>query len=345
MSYFDFSELNDVQLEQKDLEFFSSIYNTSDSAAAKEELAKYFTIHGSEAWKYRNSYWRWFVQLSWAGFLTLPQDEFLSVIESQAPTAILLNIDVLREVLTYFRLNYFDDTASNFFAKVKPALLDSKAVVGLWQNKEIRMSDLIAELKQINLQKRDPIRMAEFKAKLRKIFSPADKLTEKYFFISPDEAVNKFIALVTFFLEVTPEELWETVEKFAGLNYKELYRRLNNQAVEEIPLTMQKQKLTNTQAVPTEEIIAPPQALVKPPRAKKEQEVKVEKVKKLSYAEIKEQIENQFRKDQNGQFMNISEVLKELERLASKFEDDRIRDLYIFNEKDGKFEWHEDLLR
>ncbi|MEK7624906.1 MAG: hypothetical protein AAB467_00985 [Patescibacteria group bacterium] len=197
---------------------------------------------------------------------------------------------------------------------------------------------MLAELSQINNQGRDSIRIAEFKAKLRKLFSLTDKSSENYFSITADEAVNRFVALITFLYDVKMEELWSVVEKYDDLNYSELYRKLLNQPE---PTT----SMPASVSIQPENTIAPPQAFVNPPRAKKESETRSEKLKKLSYAEMKEQIENQFKKDAQGQFMNISEVLKELERLAAKYEDDHIRDLYIFNEADRKFEWNETLIK
>lgn len=336
MAYFDFTELNESQLEKKDNEFFNSIYNTQDSAAAKDELAKFFDKHGAEAWKYRNSYWRWFVLLSWTGFLNLTADELLSIIRSQVPAAILLNIDVLRNLLSYFRLNYSEENLGSYFKKIKAALFESGAVLGILQKKEIKMSELAADFVKINVQGKDPLRMAEFKAKLRKLFSPTDNINENYFLISPDEAVDRFVALLTFFTDINPEKLWSTVEKFSDLNYVELYKRLLNQTAVEAPIpTYKSQKTQVEEAVVPAAVKSEPQPVSQP---------KVTLKKKMTFAEMKERINNQFEKDGSGQFMNIAEVLKELERLAAMEGDERIRDLYIFNEKDGRFEWNEELL-
>lgn len=62
-------------------------------------------------------------------------------------------------------------------------------------------------------------------------------------------------------------------------------------------------------------------------------------------SDVKKQIETKFPKGNDGQFLNISEVLRELEKLGAKYNDDRIYDLYIFNEKTGKFEWNDALFK
>lgn len=71
---------------------------------------------------------------------------------------------------------------------------------------------------------------------------------------------------------------------------------------------------------------------------KKESEVKVEE-KKADYSEIKKDIEARFAKDSDGQFVDLAGVLGELESLSEKYNDAKIKDLYFFEENEGKFKW------
>ncbi|MEK7625054.1 MAG: hypothetical protein AAB467_01745, partial [Patescibacteria group bacterium] len=125
MSQFDFTVLDGGQVEKMDNIFFDSIYNTSKATEARIELANYFDKHPENALKFRNSYWRWFVLLCWAGFYKLSSDELITVINRQIPVAILLDIDVLRKLLSYFRLNNSEDDVVSFFKRVKLAVFES----------------------------------------------------------------------------------------------------------------------------------------------------------------------------------------------------------------------------
>jgi hypothetical protein len=60
---------------------------------------------------------------------------------------------------------------------------------------------------------------------------------------------------------------------------------------------------------------------------------------------VKSDVEDEVQKDDKGQFVNLEEVFGKLDRLAEENNDDRIRDLFYYNEKTGKFEWNEDLLK
>ena len=65
----------------------------------------------------------------------------------------------------------------------------------------------------------------------------------------------------------------------------------------------------------------------------------------LTYKEIRRQIESRFPKDKTGHFLNIVDVMHELERIGHDQGDLKVRDLYYFNEQTGSFEWNENLLK
>jgi hypothetical protein len=61
---------------------------------------------------------------------------------------------------------------------------------------------------------------------------------------------------------------------------------------------------------------------------------------KLNYAEIKQQMENKYKKDAEGNFQELEKVLIELNDLAEKYTDPKIAELYYFDEVSGKFVWN-----
>ncbi|MFA6105784.1 MAG: hypothetical protein WC725_04310 [Patescibacteria group bacterium] len=67
--------------------------------------------------------------------------------------------------------------------------------------------------------------------------------------------------------------------------------------------------------------------------------------RRLSYKEIRKQLESRFAKDSYGHFLNVTDVLNELQKISVTQEDPHIKDLYYFNEQAGGFEWNENLLK
>lgn len=246
--------------------------------------------------------------------------------------------------MTYLGVHTIDKfDLADFYIEIRNGFLNSEAIVGTFQSKEVSVKDLVADVNKINNQKLSSLERATAVNRIRDIFaSNGSKNISTYFTEDVFGAVNNFIDLVNFFSEIKGDEIYDLVNVFM---HPELEEKVVVPTVSNPPPVRANPQMVTIERPPEEVVIAPPQALVNPPRQKKEPEAKVEKVKKMTHAELKEQIENQFRKDQKGQFVNIPDVLRELERLAAKYGDDRIRDLYIYNEKDGRFEWNEELFK
>lgn len=62
------------------------------------------------------------------------------------------------------------------------------------------------------------------------------------------------------------------------------------------------------------------------------------------HSAIRDVIEEEYEKDADGNFKEPEKILEGLELLATKYNDDKIRELFIFNEQTGSFEWNNQLL-
>ena len=62
-------------------------------------------------------------------------------------------------------------------------------------------------------------------------------------------------------------------------------------------------------------------------------------IERPSLAQVKSQIESQFKKDAEGNFADIEGVYKKLGELAEKYNDSAINDLIYYDESSGKFLW------
>lgn len=62
-------------------------------------------------------------------------------------------------------------------------------------------------------------------------------------------------------------------------------------------------------------------------------------INKPSYPEIKSKILQFFPKDENGEIVDNEGVFEVLEKTAMKYNDEKIKEIYYYNEETGKFEW------
>lgn len=62
------------------------------------------------------------------------------------------------------------------------------------------------------------------------------------------------------------------------------------------------------------------------------------------YSNIKRIVDKKFMKEVSGQYIDTQGVLVMLDGLSQSYNDNKIRELYVFNEKSGSFEWNNDLL-
>ena len=60
----------------------------------------------------------------------------------------------------------------------------------------------------------------------------------------------------------------------------------------------------------------------------------------INYQEIKQEIENKFSKDKDGDYEDIPGVLELLERIAKEQNDDKITELFFWDEDSEKFKWN-----
>src|SRR3989344_119364 len=209
-------QLTDDQIARKDGEFQQILSNPSEADKVYEELRDFFvTSTEAEVKKYWYSYWRWYVWLTWDRLNTVSKDELISIIFSQQiPMALLLDFDVRESLLWYFVANnFFEDDLESFYLKIKKAFLESKAVVGVWQGKNVTVAGLIKEADSV-YSSGDSLVEANFENKLRQLIFPADEMTKKYFMANPEQVKERFLHLVAFFETFTEEKIWFVVDAF-----------------------------------------------------------------------------------------------------------------------------------
>lgn len=328
--FFDQKKLTDAEIEAKEQEFAVLVTNPAESERARAEMQKYFSTNSMTDYKY--GYWRWCVELTWRNLYVLSTDDFVTVVVKQSPTALLLNYDVLFEMMWYLGMKIKDEPEmQGLFVKLKKEFLQSEAVVGLWQNKNVTVAELVKEIDSV-YKSGDSLAVADFESRLRQIMFP-DETAKKYFTADPEQAKERFLDLVSFFQTFTQENIWYVVDAFLN---PEKYQ---NVAPGQPPTATT--PVTPTQAKPA---LAPqpkprpltpaPKPVVPPPAPKSTVPTKP------TLQQIKSQIESQFKKDAEGNFADIEGVMAKLGELAEKYNDPKIAEMIYFDEKENKFKWN-----
>lgn len=305
------------------------------------ELHVMFTpAYAEDIKKYRNTFWRWFVFVTWQFFTAVSETDAVSAMETQVFEAVRLGIDVWDKLMWYMATRVFvESDIVNFYSKLKKLFFESSAVAGFWKGKEVKITDLVKEINLIVRRGGDSIAQAEFESKLKQIMFPkADSLPAKYVYVNPDESVNKFIDLVVFFQAVEPKEIDAVIDNFLHPENNPAKTSTDDSgparvAVKKVPASVPPvppaSRPSSAVGLPAPRAVAP----AKPAQPKPEP-------KKLSPAQIKSQIEVQFKKSVDGQFQDLDGVLNRLNQLAEQYHDQSIADLYYFDEKDGTFKWN-----
>jgi hypothetical protein len=354
------SELTPAEIEVREKYFRTEIYGTENFGEARAKLNDFFfvdpkeTIEKSKRFWY--SYWRWFAMLNWSGFMGLSEADMLFSFAYQVPMAVALDYNPADELRRYLALNCpFEEDMVGMYSKVLPAFLSSEAYAGMWQGKEVYLSEIIQELTDTGFEE-DSLRQSEFQNKLSQILFYNNELSEKYFFTTSDVAVKKFISLVIFLQSVDQNEIWLSVDNFM---YPDKYK---DKILAEISSSTTPTSSTPISPKPVSAPTAPPPPQVRPatslqPAPKQEAKPRAELPSgsgagepklvvpstirpKSSPAQIKSEIESQFKKDAEGNFADIEGVMAKLGELAEKNNDSKIAEMIYFDEKENKFKWN-----
>lgn len=318
-------QLTDQEIEEKEVLFQDFMLDAEKSEKVFKELKDFFSsIPVDEAIeKYGMTYWRWYVLLTWDRLNTFTEEELVKIFGTQIPMALSLGFDVFKSLMSYFVANnYFEGNTDSLFIKIKESFQSSLVVVGTWQNQNIRMTELIKEIRVISKQN-DSLRQAEFENKLRSILFSSNPLAEKYLFADSDKAVQNFIDIVVFFDLVNSENITFIVHNFLNSigGQINLDQALSSKAVTEKDQTVNS-KILNETFSQSSDLLNNPKFL-----------------NKLTPQQIKSQIEQEFKKDSEGNFENIELVFRKLEEFTEMYNDPKIADLLYFDEESGEFKW------
>jgi len=317
-------KLTDLGLVELEKKFNESLENPEDRELFLSALAEYVKVGKKEQYENLASYQRWYVSLVWPRLVRYEETEAREIFRNYFHIAILLGYDVWQDILWYILGKSFSVIEQvDFYTKLRLAIKFSDSIIAKMGNKNYVFADLLTLCKD-KIQKGGDIE--GLKILLRPVIFCEDiEKLDTYYVFDRDKILENYIKLIRNVLliegenilvelnkEVNPQlaPLLKTKEEYLAL--KEGLEMAKKPTKTAIPAVDKVQKTNTVAASP----IAPP-----------------------SYSEIKDKINQFFPKDQNGEIIDTEGVFEVLEKTAAKYGDEKIKELYYFDEASGKFKW------
>jgi hypothetical protein len=311
------------------------------------------------------SYFRWYVELTWSSLYSKSEEIVSSVVfPRQLLMAVLIGYDPIAELFQYLNLHPFDqESMPGFYAKLRDGVLKSGALMGIARGREVTCAEMVRELTVLK-QTKDTLRLAEFISRLKDVLYPkSEPELPRYLTQDPDKAVGALLTTLNFFMDVEPEGIWDMTrlayhpedfafEEDAALATSSTSSSANAATPKSSSPPSPKPSLASSAPKPVPPLAAyyPPEKSLDSTRAplalpKAEARAEVEETsgvteeKTPSFAEIRTMVEAVFPPSTDNE-KYLSNILEMLSTLATRYNDESIRDLYYFNAETGKFEWN-----
>jgi len=378
-------QLTPEQISEKEKEFGDILSNPQKIEDTWEELDNYFkTATYSDVEKFWNSYWKWFVELTWIALRIRNKKDFVQMaVQQQITMAFLLGFDVWSEIIRYLILIPADKQELKvLYNDARNSFLNSKAYLGKIGETKIYLKDIIKEVQKNELTNIESLENAKFKAKLRTILISNVKNENDFPFFKVDEGMIKLLNLISFFIAIDADKIEPIIFLFRHpeinieeedeiVKLSEIEKASSKIEEQKIDFIAKEEKMEKTPTPLTEKL---KQVDVLPKEEPKENKIKEEEVEtkieqtleqkeennistetkepvseetqeesKMSLNEIKEMIVSRFA-DKDGKIENIEGVLTLLHSLADDQKNEKIRELYYFDEEKSDFSWNNDLL-
>ncbi len=319
----------------------------------KKELFDYFASN-PDAKKAFRTHWILNVHATWTFLNQLDSDDFLNYGIEQIPEAVRQGFDVAEKLVWYMAINFRNPKLMTlFYSQLRSKFYGSEALVGL-TGEELKISDLVQQVRLLNSYAGDTIRAAELYDKLQHtIFSGSEKdASNDYVMVDNKEAVINLVNLTNFFLQVEPEVIWESVNTYTfsqetGMPAEQVVAPVIQPILdpEDAPeLTdKEKEKLASEMQVEKNSKEEPKTEKTMDPAKSNTKQIPVEETAsdiKPTYAEIRAKVDSVFPKDKSGVYKDLDGVLMALEKAADKYNDPKIAELYYFDEASGAFTWN-----
>lgn len=303
MASFTVQQLNPEEIHKLDMEYHDMLGDRKAMRVAWQEMHAFFDQNEDADRLYWDSYFKWYTDLTWRQLMNMsPEMMGAIVFRRQIPMALLLDINVLRELMYFLYIRPLDSgLLTKLYEQVQAGFLGSDKVIGRWKEQEVTIADLVDDVEKTNLPNIDSLELADTKSKIENMLFPKDT---DFALAEPAAVVAQFTSLVNFFLDVQSDKIEDVVTAF-----------IRPDRLEAMTLGQKALEAGDN---------------------KEKQGFNLNEVKRI--------VDKKFLKDAAGQYIDTQGVLTMLDGLAVSYKDDRIRELFVFNEQSGGFEWNSALV-
>lgn len=318
------SALTKEELEKEEISLFS--LSGEEKNAAKKELHDFFVEHGTQKeFQFFTSYFRWSVLLTWRRLSDVSRDDMVQlVVPRQIIAALALDFDVWLELVWYLNLYTLDEAEMKMvYEKMRNSFFQSPAIISIVDGKEITQAEMIREIQSLDRKKNDALLMAEFYSKYSSSIAKSIPEYDQYFPVAKEKLLRSFVDLTHFFMGVGPENIYVLVDTTL---HREKYEAIAMRP--KILVSRYLQSNDDVEVIPQEN----------------QEDITLSEPIQTLYKSIQQELQTKFTIGADGQFENIEGVIGYLDELATAQNDEKIRDLYVFNENTGMFEWNQQLL-
>jgi len=323
-------ELSLVDLSKRD-EYWKILHESFKDGSTKNQF------------KYFSTFWRWYTMLTWRRINELSYEEFVNIaIGRQIPMALLLGFDVFDKIIHYLWIKSTDPKEmESVYLKVRNAFFESPAILGEEAGTELTLSWFIKEIRILYNRGSDSIQLAHLFSKMQSVFfEKLDEEMKKKILVEKDDIINALVELTHFFTGVEGDGIYVIVD---AMKFPEHYmdREEDVSIQKDVQPNISKEEPKIDEIILKEEPESNDVVLV--PEKKEEPLSPADKVE-VDYGGIHRMIDERFIKDEDGNYVNIEGVLTLLSTLADQYGDEKVRDLYYFDETKGGFIWDQTLL-
>ncbi len=294
-------------------------------------------------------HWELFVRLTWDIFLRLPENEVFAHLKWQVPTAFRLNLPVEDQVFFFLYRRYVGEKEIEVaYRSMRQEILESPVPINPGKSGSLPLRDLIKQRsavvrKDVGLDDSATLARIEQElfanAPLHAVTEEVDKVAITRSFLSFVDFLRKNEAITNILVDV----MYKRQE--AALNF-------SDEALQNSPPLKTPEKKSEGNSMPEvsgesknrssrreeKEVQSP--VLPIPPTPKMP-----EITEHISYVHIQELIDERFSKDEKGEYEDVDAVLAMLSTLAMEYGDEKIGELYYFDEGAERFQWNADLIK
>lgn len=317
--------LSDSQIREVTLWVASSI-----EIETEEEIFSKLNIllsdkTSNELFQFRNSYTRWLAMCGWDLFYSLTPEEMLNIVSKYTIIGLLGEENVWKKIITYLHNRFLDqESMEENYATLRESFLHSQEVLYI-EDSDVpyTLSRFITESNLPNVIN-DSLSESEFLSRFQEKIR--QRIHDEGYETDAFQVTGRIRDLINFFTGIKPNRIWYIVDPYF---YPQQY-------TEDAIASRSKNRISAEESLGEEEnFLSSVSSNVKENTQLQEGFVSYRDISK----KIKDSVQSLAVDEKDEQ------IIMQLGELSEQYKDEKIRDLYYYDEQSGTFVWNDELLK